>query len=1211
MSSSPFEQTIFTCFPSNSPSIQSNTDKHLIATKFTCSVCDDSKNTLHTLHQQSKTFVPHILFNCKKCNYKWNICTLCNYDDQPKLISRRNQRRSRHLIDQQLRIDIENHSSKHHSNELKSYINLSSSITTSDDFYHHNENSSLCSDGENNLSFIENDMTINYPNSTVKKVSSTLKQDLLIVFPDVGDTQCRNFYSNIRQVLYDKIIHHSYTQYLIKKTWLNSMDDELSIHPSECHLFLCIIRQLIMHSRQERAKIVDIYGRIENSHDRQINELQNHILKLEGIVSSQKNEISSLQSLLNNHSTNQRIIHKFDKFTSHIDMTTSSNHTSYLTKLPLPHTLQDTRKLIESPSSFVNALLAPPIEVNPTDGYAYILPSKVLPIYISSGLDFEHITSDTSTEMLHPRSKYRSPDINSILQKFIHSHSTLNINELGVGDNNQVYYIGLGLWSDGCDAGSASKANRSLVKLMTIHLLHPNLKEKHVFPIGFGNNKGNHEFLRNKILHDIQDMCDNITLCYVPSLQKIIPITFFLAYVIQDRVEHCDFTGFSAHSGIFSTVPGISCPFQIISERNDHSHQISTQRSIASCSLCAEYRLQQFFKKKYLESSKSNIYCPNCTDWDLLTVRYEPHKEYPKDLPDYDINKLMKAKTITFKSMINACETIHERVYLYQWNKKNVDKYAQTECIKNSIVNQLYKYTTSVRPQKNLAHPPIPRLPNNILPTGMTQSIIRLDQIVVSVMHTLILNLGKHLLLLVKSFLNNGWTNFYITTNNFLIDIQSLSLSWCKCFRYGSDKLPGSLWVSDNYLGFSLVCKHIFSILNTDEDDDLIYIIDTIWCYHSLVSVVMNANEWNDDFCDKAEALSKIFLSSFNKVDQHISKRNQDLLNSVSHRRNRVKKDVSKIESTSCVLNVLTVVKEMRNKGIQRNFWEGGLSGEGMFRIVKQYVKRGLGQLGVFKSTLKKLYNCREINSMINDDNCKEINQETQFSVNTNEEEEEIFDNDRYRRFHCYRTYAVISDSIVNSRAIASFFLKNEKKVYCMFKKKKNRYLIELKPKNWSVRFSTNIFQIDISQETTSYKISDITSNPNHYISILILPLFDPTIDGNSHEYYAYSEDHYELTETLDWEVPQIINTTSDVVLKREPIWTSRNLCTQLIGREVLPLDGIYPGKIISFRHQHNQKDKDHAQWMVKYFKDDINDENVRAYRNVEYCYDKLIEIMK
>ena len=66
-------------------------------------------------------------------------------------------------------------------------------------------------------------------------------------------------------------------------------------------------------------------------------------------------------------------------------------------------------------------------------------------------------------------------------------------NGLTESENNNVYYIGLGFWSDECDVGGASKANRSLVKLVTIHVIHPNLTGNHVFPVGFGSNKGDHE----------------------------------------------------------------------------------------------------------------------------------------------------------------------------------------------------------------------------------------------------------------------------------------------------------------------------------------------------------------------------------------------------------------------------------------------------------------------------------------------------------------------------------------------------------------------------------------------------------------------------------------------------------------------------------------------------------------------------------------------
>ena len=472
---------------------------------------------------------------------------------------------------------MERHRTKYHPNHLNVSL-LSNCIQPK-------------SQEEIDVSYIDNDAFVDYHHCKNDEISSTLKNNLLTVFPDVGDKDTKNYHTHVREVLYDKHLHQLYSEYLIKKTWLNSSNPNLRVKKSDCNLFLRIIRQLILHSRDERGRIVDIYQRIEERSDHEINNLNIRIKELEKIISVQNQQIQSFKSL--ESQTNQTSTSCINN-----DMITHSKDSSYLVKLPLPLTSKDTRKLIESPKSFVNGLLTPTIKVNPTDGYAYILPSNVLPIAISSGIDFEHVTRNTSFDTLHPRSKYQSPDISMTLSTLKNS---------AVCNTDDIYYVALGLWSDGCDAGGASKANRSLVKLVTIHLVHPHLKDEHVFPVAFGNNKGDHNYVRGIILNDLHNLLHHNKLCYLPSMQKVVRIQFFLAYIIQDRVEHCDFTGFSGHGGIFSTVPGYSCPFVIYSQRSDHSHQIPIQKSIASCGNCAKYRLQEHLKK-YIQNLQRVMY---------------------------------------------------------------------------------------------------------------------------------------------------------------------------------------------------------------------------------------------------------------------------------------------------------------------------------------------------------------------------------------------------------------------------------------------------------------------------------------------------------------------------------------------------------------------------------------------------------------------------
>ena len=112
----------------------------------------------------------------------------------------------------------------------------------------------------------------------------------------------------------------------------------------------------------------------------------------------------------------------------------------------------------------------------------------------------------------------------------------------------------------------------------------------------------------------------------------------------------------------------------------------------------------------------------------------------------------------------------------------------------------------------------------------------------------------------------------------------------------------------------------------------------------------------------------------------------------------------------------------MLTKGIQRNYWEGGLNGEGFIRIVKPLVKRGISQTGIFYSTMKQIYCLREINNLIENEDMLE---EYDYSIDVEDNPEEIFDTERYRRFHCYRSREDIVHCTEEHKPIAIFFQTN------------------------------------------------------------------------------------------------------------------------------------------------------------------------------------------
>ena len=72
--------------------------------------------------------------------------------------------------------------------------------------------------------------------------------------------------------------------------------------------------------------------------------------------------------------------------------------------------------------------------------------------------------------------------------------------------------------------------------------------------------------------------------------------------------------------------------------------------------------------------------------------------------------------------MIKACEIIFEKIYLHQWTQKVMLRFAQVECIKRSVALAVYKYASGIRSRsKKHAQRPVPPLPKEVLPSGMTQ----------------------------------------------------------------------------------------------------------------------------------------------------------------------------------------------------------------------------------------------------------------------------------------------------------------------------------------------------------------------------------------------------------------------------------------------------------------------------------------------------------
>ena len=141
--------------------------------------------------------------------------------------------------------------------------------------------------------------------------------------------------------------------------------------------------------------------------------------------------------------------------------------------------------------------------------------------------------------------------------------------------------------------------------------------------------------------------------------------------------------------------------------------------------------------------------------------------------------------------------------------------------------------------------------------------------------------------------------------------------------------------------------------------NDKILVQKTIFCWNAVVALILQPVQVTDELCKRVQALMRVFLSFFAQLEMRINE-------------NKVKR----LESTSCIISLLNVAGDMKLHGTQRNLWEGSYFGEGMFRVVKSLVARGLYCRGTAKSVLQKYYSIRELDCMISEIESHEIDEQ-------------------------------------------------------------------------------------------------------------------------------------------------------------------------------------------------------------------------------------------
>ena len=1171
---------------------------------FYCNKCNKSPSCA-SYNNSNNPFHFAIRLNCDECHQSWNVCRSCGVQSQPTSFVRVSRRQRingsdrrvtastmRTIVDAQLQEHLQCH-------ELQ------------DDAFiiNHNEEFNRTDVQENTLDPIQ--------------ISTNIVETAIDSMFDTNSMS--EFELKLKEALHERETNSKYPDYLIKKYWIQNMNCQFT--EDDVILFLRYARLLLKSSRDDNKEICFIINALLKQKKKRLDDLQEKYDLLRSKMSLAIDTISSLEQLIkgNNISHDIPLPDVYEEINSSLSSRTESviNFEELpVVEISLPSTTYQVRKLLEGRNSLLNHILIPPIKA-PRDMKPYVLPSCILKLAISTGVPFEIIKgSQYENISLHPRSIYRAATFKNLIR---------NAN---VPDDELVVLYGY--WSDGCYFGTESKGIRNQAHMTTIHIAHHNVTLRHVFPIMFGKKDCDDVGVKRILIQDMINLSKESVACYVPSLRKVANVRFILGYLLQDRPEHSETTSFMGAGGTFSKRVGLSCPLTSISSNRVHQDEENLQytlvKKLASCEECIKQRLDHIQNLHFHEASRSRR-CRSCYDWDLETVEYVPHEKFPMDVvPDNEKSidgNCLKSKIITFETMKNACQIIYQKVCDKTWTTlEEPSQFARRECIRRETWRKVYdaaKVVTLDGIVRSEDHEFI--VPESLLPPFWNQDMISLDQVHLGVMHFLFLNIGSHLLMILRSLLseNNCWGSFYVHLNDKLKEIRKMSLSWCKAWTLGSTNVPGSMWVSENYLAFGILCKWLGScILDVNENFDLTKdVLNLLAMYNTIVSHVMSPDLPSATAYRSVTSFVKVFLSLVGKFCNKIERT-----------------EVNKVETASCFVNLLSLGHKMKEYGVIRNFWEGGFRGEGVILPFKGLIKRGLHQNGTAHITMKKQYlhiamddliefkrNESAYTSFLDEQMSTESNEDIEDRGTASSEDDTAFNASRYRRFHCYKNIDHVVSQLTELKAVASAFHIVTRTLYCFIgNKSRSKKLLKLNIDESQCLYGTWIHNLRACAD--SITLDTVSNDAKEYLSCILLPLsFVTNINDEGkkeigQKYFIINEHHQEMDRHSCFKHVNIFNIADNDELYQNIsdrneeehlstedylLYSNRTECIKLVGRRVRPLDDNVYAEVSSFHFERNICNGNNARWKIKHFR---NETDTRS-RKIEVChYTKLKSIL-
>ena len=1123
--------------------------------------------------------------SCSSCNAYWNYCKCCTSINQPPTFHcyfRRqiveNSRLTVGQIQRKLDLSVHTHCECHPVVMNTDVMPQQESGVDDNHFDGHDER------GDNDVEVFVVDIISNMFN---------------VPNPSLFDLK-------LKDAVIERETHKKYPDYLIKRYWLKNTN--CSLRRDEVILFYSYIKFIMKQSLNENTNISFILESWKKRKEIEISRIRETLMFERQKVDLAHETIRQLQNQLLSNGINP-VVDLDDVLRTLLQPVADTNEKSTNDIcLGIPISVPDIRKVLEREHSLVRNILIPPITLHES-GISYVKPSDVLRLALCFGVPFDIVPGKRySTDILHKRSIYRSPLIRKKIQDSDIEEDVITV----------VY----GFWSDGCYCGTESKGKRNQAKMTTIHIAHYSVTQRHVFPIMFGRKGDSDEEVKKIIIMDMENLAQQTVKCYIPTLMEVRKVRFLLGYALQDRPEHAETTSFMGSTGKFSRYIGLSCP--IITDYKENLPAYSPCKALRSCSDCWNKRVELLDRGLFHETARSRR-CRHCYDWDLRSVEYVHHEDYPVTVvPPEEIsafnNDALLAKDITFASMRLACHTIYTKVSNGEWTQATTEHFARRECIRVSVWKKVWKRANEVaRNNENVENIP---LDESMFPAFWNQNVLSLQDFQLGIMHYLFLNVGKHLLDIVNLRLSEEglWSHAFPILDSQLLSIRRMCLSWCKGWTLGSYDYPASMWVAENFVGFSIVCKSICTSLfrlprPITDMTELTELLDSYYC---LCALAMSPDEPDEQHYKRVSSVAKCFLSCVHTFCERIQRQS-----------------VNKVESTSCFINLLSLSDKMKEYGILRNYWEGGYRGEGIFRPLKDLVTRGLHATGISQHIMKKQYQHLMIDELLQmkereDDYVSLLEYELRHSNNDTDgdnenpnttDDENLYEHSyRFRRFKLYKSWQHALSEIEAKQSISCAQHIDSRDCYVIVGyKTRNKEMFRINFSEWDVVKNTNVCNVTLDEEP--HLLNDISRSSKGYLSCLVLPF---TFEDNIEEepcvyltkYFIVNEEHREMEQDGEWVFPSLDLQQKEVTmnlngqgqqvdLEAFEICSDRQRCEAFINRSVAPLPDLPYGKVVSFKYLRRIVSVQTAVWTIKYYCD-VNGEG-NARKKVMMTYNELI----